>query len=99
MLAGSLSCAQVAGPPSPEKQQFAPLPATVVMIPSGETLRIWVLNSQSAIDRLPAPSTATPTGSIAAAEAGPPSELLNHSDPPPAAVAMIPLVETLRRLP
>ena len=50
------SCALVAGPPSPEKPGV-PLPATVVMIPLAETLRMRV---SSAMNRLPAPSTATP---------------------------------------
>src|ERR1017187_3870980 len=48
--------AVLAGPPSPEK----PLrpPATLVMIPSGETLQTLEV-SPSAMNRLPLPSTVT----------------------------------------
>src|SRR6266545_2152221 len=52
--------ALVAGPPSPEYSGL-PLPATVVMIPLGEILRMRLLR-ESAMNRLPAPSTAGPTG-------------------------------------
>ena len=55
----------------PAITRLAPPPATVVMIPSGETLRT---TSKSAMNRLPAPSTATPvTWFNAALVAGPPS--------------------------
>ena len=69
---GSFSCALVAGPPSPEKP-FVPSPATVVMIPAGKTLRMRLL-PVSAMNRLPAPSTATPWRLLSCAlVAGPPS--------------------------
>ena len=68
------SPALVAGPPSPRGRQLsssqaAPLPATVVMIPAGETLRTF----PSAMKRLPALSTARPPATNCALVAGPPS--------------------------
>src|SRR5207248_223186 len=39
---GALSWAAVAGPPSPEKPDV-PLPATVVIVPAGETRRMLLL--------------------------------------------------------
>ena len=67
-----LSAAEVAGPPSPEKP-WVPLPATVVMIPLGDTFRIRLL-MVSAMKRFPEASTATPLGKLNDAEvAGPPS--------------------------
>jgi hypothetical protein len=67
--------AEVAGPPSPEKLLFkkplpftAPLPATVVMMPLADTLRIRLLLA-SAIKRSPELSTATPMGQFNDAEA------------------------------
>src|SRR5664280_592050 len=50
----------VAGPPSPQKP-LVPLPATVVMVPSGATRRTRLLSS-SLMYRLPAASTARPAG-------------------------------------
>src|SRR5664280_2832879 len=52
--------AWVAGPPSPQKS-LVPLPATVVMVPSGATRRTRVL-LLSAMYRLPAASTARSVG-------------------------------------
>jgi len=63
--------ADVACPPSPEKPRV-PLPATVVMIPFGATLRMRAL---SAMNRLPCASTAMPVGTIVALVAGMPSPL------------------------
>src|SRR4051812_16606126 len=91
---GLFSCASVAGPPSPEKQQVALplLPATVVMIPSIATFRIRRF-LVSAMKRLPALSTARQHGSFSSAlVAGPPSpekSLLGL----PAILVMIPLGE------
>jgi hypothetical protein len=67
-----LNDAEVAGPPSPELPGV-PLPATVVMIPPGDTFRIRAL-PKSAMKRLPEASTPTPVGRFNNAEAaGPPS--------------------------
>src|SRR2546427_10119795 len=60
---GPDSWALMAGPPSPEKP-CEPLPATVVMIPSEDTLRIRAV---SAMKIIPAPSTATPKADKSAA--------------------------------
>src|SRR3974377_321638 len=69
---GLLSCAEVAGPPSPAKPAV-PFPATVLITPSGVTLRIRLL-LKSAMKRLPAQSKARPVGELSFAEvAGPPS--------------------------
>src|SRR5262249_57417908 len=69
---GPVNCALMAGPPSPE-DPGEPLPASVVMIPSEETLRMRGF-SESAKKRFPAPSTATPSGRDNwALMAGPPS--------------------------
>jgi len=78
-----------------------PLPATVVMVPPGVTLRIRMF-PRSAMNRFPAASTATATGANNSADvAGPPSP----EKPPmpscapkplPATVVMMPLVDTLR---
>src|SRR5438876_199005 len=67
--ADAYSQALMAGPPSPEKPK-PPAPATVVMIPLEETLRMRGL---SAMKRFPALSTATPDGLSRALIAGPPS--------------------------
>src|SRR5574340_766636 len=90
------SCASAAGPPSPEdEQQVLALPATVVMIPSEETLRI---RPPSAMNRLPARSTATLTALNSwASVAGPPSpEEEQHPPPLPATVVRIPSGDTLQ---
>ncbi len=73
-LVGSFNCAVVAGPPSPENPPLPlpPPPATVWMIPSGETRRTRSRSSE--INRLPMPSTAKPNAfGICALVAGPPS--------------------------
>ena len=89
------SAALVAGPPSPEEPCKVPPPATLVMIPLVETLRMWLL-PRSAMNRLPAPSTATPSGQFSCAlVAGPPLPE-KPGVPLPATVAMMPLGKTLR---
>src|SRR5438309_2445303 len=75
--AGGDNTALAAGPPSPSgKQKIWPaqlMPATVVMVPPGETLRTREL-LVSAMNTLPAASTATPAGFASCAlVAGPPS--------------------------
>ena len=100
------SRAFVAGPPSPELPPAKqPQPATVVIIPPGETLRMRLPPPEmyrlpSATNRLPAPSTATLSGYSCALVAGPPSPE-RPSVPLPATVVMVPLAETrrIRRLP
>ena len=69
---GELSSAEVAAPPSPPKPA-TPVPATVVMIPSGPIRRTrWA--PKSATKRLPSESTRTSIGrSSWAAAAWPPS--------------------------
>src|SRR5664280_654782 len=79
--------AWVAGPPSPQKP-LVPLPATVVMVPSGATRRTrsW---PGSAMYRLPAASTARPHGASRHAwVAGPPSPQ-KPAVPLPATVVMV----------
>src|SRR5664280_18204 len=79
--------AWVAGPPSPQKATV-PLPATVVMVPSGATRRPRLLPG-SAMYRLPAASTARPLGmSRQAWVAGPPSPQ-KPAVPLPATVVMV----------
>src|SRR5881397_4049039 len=91
---GPASWALMAGPPSPE-EPCEPLPATVVMIPSEETLRMRLLLA-SAMKRFEAPSTATRLGPASwALMAGPPSPE-KPCEPLPATVVMIPLAETFR---
>ena len=87
-------CAAVAGPLSPLKPEF-PVPATVVIIPAGETLRIRAL-LKSAIRKPPSAVAATAVGEwIWAAVAGPPSPL-KPAVPVPATVVIIPAAETFR---
>ncbi len=67
---GSLSSADVAGPPSPDVPEM-PLPATVLMVPLVFTARITRFPS-SAMKRLPDASTNIPVGLCSwAAVAGP----------------------------
>ena len=91
---GPLKLALVAGLPSPLNLRV-PLPATVVMIPEGSTLRMrWL--ARSAMKKLPLPSTATPLGKAKPAlVAGAPSPLKPEM-PLPATVVMMPEVSTLR---
>src|ERR1035437_9546732 len=90
---GLSNWALVAGPLSPLKPDV-PFPATVVITPL-ETSRMR-LSWKSAMNRLPAESTATPTASLnAALVAGPLSP--KPDDPPPATVVIAP-VEALRRM-
>ena len=93
-FAGQMSRAAVAGPPSPLKP-CTPVPATVVMIPSGLTFRTRLL-SVSAMKRFPCPSAVTPQGRASIAlVAGPPSPLKPY-DPFPATVVMMPAGLTFR---
>src|SRR5215471_12288771 len=98
--------ASVAGPASPfmgGHPGALPLPATVVIVPSGETLRTRTL-AESAMNRFPAVSMATLVGKESAAlMAGPLSPSGRHVDgpehrgpPTPATVVMVPSLETLR---
>src|ERR1035437_256027 len=68
---GPYKAALVAGPPSPEKDAKAPVPAITLMMPA-ETLKIRKY-ARSAMNRVPAESTAIPLGAIAALVACPPS--------------------------
>src|ERR1700683_4656596 len=64
---GVLRFALVPAPPSPQTPfvglQAVPVPALVVIVPPGVSLRTR-LSLASAMYTLPAPSTATPTGSL-----------------------------------
>src|SRR5665213_2281490 len=98
---GAYSEAEVAGPKSPEKP-WVPLPATVVMVPPGDTFRIRSL-PESAMKRLPEASTATLVGVFRdAAVARPPSpenppQAANvHTGPVPATVVIMPPGDTFR---
>jgi hypothetical protein len=92
--AGKYSPALVAGPPSP-KYPPPPPPAIMVMVPAGLTLRIREFH-QSAMNRLPAPSTAIPCGwSSLPLMAGPPSPEY-PATPLPATVVMAPAGFTMR---
>ncbi|MEA2442884.1 MAG: hypothetical protein QOJ12_176 [Thermoleophilales bacterium] len=72
--AGKLSCASVAWPPSPPNVA-APVPATVLMVPSSAIRRTRLLFA-SAISTLPSPAITAAVGAlICAAVAGPPSPL------------------------
>lgn len=89
--AGKLSWADVAGPPSPA-YPAVPLPATVVMTPSGSILRTrW--EPYSTMYRFLPPSTAMQKGE-AMAVAGLPSSVCPPL-PLPAMVVKTPLVSTL----
>src|SRR5260221_8201271 len=84
---GKLNCADVAGPPSPEKPP-TPAPATALIPPEGSTLRTRLL-LESAMYSCPA-LTATSAGeSSLAAVAEPPSPELTAA-PVPATVLTTP---------
>ena len=89
-----MSSADDAGPPSPA-EPFRPVPATVVMIPEGDTRRTrWF--PRSAMNTLPAASTATLNGRLTRAYSpGPPSPRM-PACPSPAMVAITPAGEILR---
>jgi hypothetical protein len=71
---GMLSCAAVAGPPSPLKPAV-PVPAIVVIVPPAATFRMREL-LVSAIRKLPSGSATIACGALIwAAVAGPPSPL------------------------
>ena len=93
------SCADRAGPPSPLKPK-APVPANVVMIPSGPTLRTlsWP-DATWLMYRLLSGPTASAKGLTSWAwVAGPPSPQapLEQGLPLPATVVMIPSGDTFR---
>src|SRR3954451_17676329 len=105
---GPFSAAVEAGPSSPEKS-FVPTPATVVMIPPEDILRIRFSQQSSGPKpsrtvqpgsekkTFPAPSTATALASFSwASIAGPPSPELPDQIGLPATVVIMPLGETLR---
>jgi hypothetical protein len=94
MPRGAAICAAEASPPSPEKPNV-PVPATVVIIPFGETRRIrWLLVSASTM--LPSGSSATPcTRFSCALVAGPPSPE-NPEEAVPATVVIRPSAVTRR---
>ena len=91
---GLCSLASVAGPPSPANPA-TPLPATVVIVPSGSMRRMrWF--PASAMNTLPSWSSATPVGYCRlAAVAGPPSPR-NEGMPLPAIVVIVPSGVTRR---
>ena len=94
MPMGRANCAWSAGPPSPPKLS-SPVPATVVMVPLVSSRRMRELRV-SAMNRLPALSTATPKGEANCAwTAGPPSPPKPRS-PVPATVVMVPEESTRR---
>src|ERR1035437_6455492 len=82
--------AEIAGPPSPLKPAV-PFPATGLIGPAGVTFRM-LFEKKSDMKRLPAPSTATPSGITDAKVAGPPSPL-DRSFPLPATVLIVPAVK------
>ena len=86
------NCAAVAGPPSPAKP-WTPVPATVVIVPDGDTLRMrWLF--ESGMRKPPSPVDTTPLGMlIAAAVAGPPSPPY-PCVPLPATVVIVPFGHT-----
>src|SRR5436189_1417303 len=96
-LSGPDSAAEVAGPPSPLKP-IVPLPATVVMTCVAASIRRIRLFIESAMNRFPALSTATPCGSFNCdAAAGPPSPLKLYV-PLPATVVITWVDGSVRRI-
>src|SRR4051794_18298482 len=91
---GVLTVAEVAGPPSPPAPD-EPVPATVLIVPSGATARTRLLKV-SAIRKPPSAVADTAVGlASAAAVAGPPSPE-NPNVPVPAAVVITPVGDTRR---
>src|SRR5579883_321353 len=87
--------ATVAGNPSPETWQQRALPANVVIVPEGSTLRTTWLDV-SAMYRLPLPSSAMPCGvNRSALVAAAPSPAY-PAKPVPATVVIVPSAATLR---
>ena len=88
MSPGPLTPASVAGPPSPSESDV-PLPATVVMTPSGPTRRIRP-DVVCAMKRLPSGPSSTASGTMTLASvAGPPSPRMPVISPP-ATVVIVP---------
>ena len=95
---GRFNCASAAGPSSPISsgpKSILPGPAKVVMVPEGSTRRIRLFQV-SAMNRLPAPSTATPSGTFNCASAAGPLSPLKPGSPVPAKVVMVPEGSTRR---
>src|SRR4051812_48211415 len=98
-----MNCAALAGPPSPhgsvEAGHFDEVPATVLIVPVGDTRRIRA-PSLSAIRSPPSAVATTPPGpSMNADVAGPPSPhggWTGEQLPPPATVLIVPLEATRR---
>jgi hypothetical protein len=95
ILDGLFSVAELADRPSALKPE-TPVPAKIIMVPFGHTLRMRLL-SVSAMKTLPVVvSTATSTGFCKVAEvAGPPSSM-ELSTSVPATVVIVPFDHTLR---
>src|SRR5207244_2835086 len=93
---GPNSLAAVAGPPSPVEPELVSVPATVVIVPPGETRRIaWL--EVSAIRKPPSAVAATPSGKLSlAAVAGPPSPVEPDTVSVPATRVIVPAGETRR---
>src|SRR5215471_8384211 len=87
---GAARLALVASAPSPSAQHDPP-PATVVMVPAVETLRIAF---PSAMYMFPAESKVNPSGVREADAACPPSPFPVDGFPPPATVLMVKLCPT-----
>ena len=92
---GTFKLALVAGPPSPPNPA-TPFPATVVMMPVAVATRRtrWLL--ESAMNTLPAPSTATPDGFHNEALVPAPPSPLKPSVPLPATVLRTPVLLSFR---
>jgi hypothetical protein len=91
---GVLSCAAVAGPPSPLLQQD-PVPANVMMVPFPSTRRMTWL-PVSAMKNPPAAEAARPLGFRIVADVARPPSPLYPGEPVPTAVVITPLDDTAR---
>src|ERR1035441_2918214 len=91
---GKFREALVAAPPSPAKDAL-PLPATVVIMPFALTLRMRLL-SESAMNRFPLESTATPFGEYNAALVAAPPSPEKPMLALPATVTIVPFAFILR---
>src|SRR4051794_9198434 len=88
------SWAAGAGPPPPEGPG-GPVPATVVMVPAGDTRRTRRL-PESAIRKPPSAVAATASGALSAAAVAAPPSPENPGVPVPAAVVIVPAADTRR---
>ena len=91
---GEARRASAAGPPSPLKP-YSPVPAIVVRVPEESTRRIRLFRL-SAMKRLPAPSTTTPSGRCNCTATAGPWSPLKPGSPVPATVVMVPERSTRR---